>query len=532
MHNDTTFDRPLGFQALPRRQRILTFCGVILAMFLGSLDQTIISTAMPRIIADLGGFSHYTWVSSAYIIASAVVMPITGRLTDMYGRKSFYLLGLSLFFISSIACGMSGTMAQLIVSRALKGLGAGVMMATGFSVVGDLFPPAVRGKYMGIGGAVFGVSSIIGPTLGGFITDTLSWHWVFYFNIPLCVLIFFLFLLFFPDIRPARRGHRIDFPGILALVLTVVPAMLALTWGGIDYPWRSIQVQGLFVFSGLMLVCFVVNEHFSSEPIVPLRMFRGRIVVISLAVTLLTGFGMYGTVLFIPLYFQGVLGVTATTSGNFLTPMMLGMVAGSFVSGQLLSRTGGHYKVQAVAGLAVLTLGLLLLSTMRQETGFAWAVCYISLTGTGLGILTPLYTIAVQNAVPYDLLGLATSSTAFFRSIGGALGLGVMGSAMNTRFVSVFLGNLPEGLQTILPAQQLAEMARNPKVLVNPMGQAQLKSFLAQAGNGSLFEPLMESLRASLESALSHVFFVGLLVVAGAFVINLFLREIPLREQY
>lgn len=533
MQIESTFEPPAGLQALPRQQRILTFCGVILAMFLGSLDQTIISTAMPRIIADLGGFSHYTWVASAYIIASAVVMPITGRLTDMYGRKSFYLIGLTIFFISSIACGVSQTMTQLIVSRALKGLGAGVMMATGFTVIGDLFPPAVRGKYMGLGGAVFGVSSIIGPTLGGIITDHLSWHWVFFFNIPLCVYIFFLFLRYFPDIRPPKRKHRIDIFGIVALVLTIVPAMLALTWGGVDYSWQSLRVQGLFLFSGLMLVCFVVNEHFSEEPIVPLQLFGNRIVVISLSVTLLTGFSMYGTIIFIPLFFQGVLGVTATLSGNFLTPMMLGMVLGSFVSGQLLSRTGGHYKAQAVAGIGVLALGLIFLSMMRQETRFVWAIFSISLTGMGLGVILPLYTIAVQNAVPYDLLGLATSSTAFFRSLGGAFGLGVMGSVMNMRFAAGFLGALPETLRAAIPEGYLAAMARNPQILVNPERQDQVRELLAQAAPGdALFGQLMQVLRHALESSLSHVFFVGLLVVAGAFMINLFLKEIPLRAKH
>lgn len=534
MQTDHTMRMPMGMQSLPRRTRMMTFAGVILAMFLGSLDQTVIGTAMPRIIADLGGFERYTWVSSAYIIASAITMPVTGRLTDMYGRKFFYITGLAIFLISSVACGLSQTMTQLIISRAVKGLGAGVMMATGFTVIGDLFSPAERGKYIGYGSAVFGLSSILGPTLGGYITDTLSWHWVFFINIPLCLLIIVLFLMFFPNLRPRIRRHRIDFAGILALGLAVVPAMLALTWGGVQYPWASLQIRGMFAFSMVMLTGFVVIERYTPEPIVPLAIFKNRIVAFSLIVTLLTGFGMYGSIIFIPLFFQGVLGATATLSGNFLTPMMLGMVLGSFISGQLLSCAGGHYKFQGIAGIAILALGLALVSRMGVQTAFITAVVNISITGFGLGMTLPLYTIAVQNAVSYGLLGVATSSTAFFRSLGGAFGLAVLGSVMHTRFAAGFSDKLPPVLKATLPTPRLAMMTHNPQALVDPEKQHLLKTALEKAGpqGSQLFQQLMQTLRQSLQSALSEVFLVGLLVVLAAFVINLFIKEIPLRTHH
>jgi EmrB/QacA subfamily drug resistance transporter len=510
----------------------LTFAGVILAMFLGSLDQTIISTAMPRIIADLGGFNRYTWISSAYIIASAVVMPITGRLTDMYGRKMFYLIGMAIFLLSSFACGLSRTMTQLIISRAVKGLGAGIMLSTGFAVIGDLFPPAERGKYIGMGSAIFGISSVIGPTLGGVITDKLSWQWVFYINVPLCVVIIGLFMRYFPPLRPHNQRHRIDMPGIVTLVMTIVPIMLALTWGGVDYPWDSFLILGMFAFSIVMLICFLIIERRSVEPIIPLIMFKNPIVAISLTVTLLTGFGMYGSIIFIPLFFQGVLGVTATVSGNFLSPMMLGMVLGSFVSGQFLSRFGGHYKRQGIIGLAILIAGLALICRMGMETRFVQVVLNITITGIGLGAIMPLYTIAVQNAVSHNLLGVATSSTAFFRSLGGVFGLAVLGSVMNTRFYTGFMSTLPEAVKNAVPMEQLMLMAHNPQALVNPERQAQLKAAMLQLGTqgGELFQQLIMVLRQALQTALSHAFCAGLAAVLIAFILNLFLKEIPLQK--
>jgi EmrB/QacA subfamily drug resistance transporter len=534
MQTDHTLAMPIGLQALPRSTKITTLAGVLLAMFLASLDQTIIGTAMPRIIADLGGFSHYTWVSSAYIIASAVVMPITGRLTDMYGRKAFYIAGLAIFLISSIACGLSFTMTQLIISRAAKGLGAGMMMATGFAVIGDLFAPAERGRYIGLGSGVFALSSIIGPTLGGFITDTFSWHWVFFINIPFCAAMIVLFLMYFPALRPQLRKHRVDVAGILALVLAIAPAMLALSWGGGDDGWRSGFIQGLFAFSLLMLVGFLLIEYYSAEPIIPLAIFKDRIVAVSLTVTMLTGFGLFGSIIFIPLYFQGVLGASATASGNFLTPMMLGVVVGSVVSGQFLSRAGGHYKIQGVVGLAILALGLTLLSRLSLETGLGEAVGYVSITGIGLGVTLPLYTIAVQNAVPYNLLGVATSTTVFFRSLGGAFGLAVLGAVMHRRYAAELIDRLPAALTAAVPVPQLLQMVSNPQALVHPAKQNSLKAMLAGVGpqGAELFEQLMRVMRQSLQSALSQVFFVSLLVVVAAFCVNLFLKEIPLRRQH
>ncbi len=524
----------LGIRALPRRQIVITFIGVLLAMFLGSLDQTIVGTAMPRIITDLGGFAHYTWVATAYIIASTITIPITGKLTDMYGRKWFYIVGLTIFIVGSLLCGLSQTMTQIIIFRGLQGMGAGIMMANAFIVIGDLFPPAERGKYQGLMTGVFGLSSIIGPTLGGFITDNLSWHWVFFVNIPLGILIIGLFIFFFPNFRPSNMKPRIDYPGIVTLILAIVPAMLALSWGGVEYPWVSLPIITMFAFSAAMTILFVIIEGRSEEPIIPLWIFKNRIVGISSIVIFITGIGMFGGIIFVPLFFQGVLGLSATASGSFLTPMMLGVVVGALVSGQVLSRAGGHYRLQGMVGLAIMATGMGLLSTMTVETSYARAVFYIILTGLGLGISMPLYIIAVQNAVPYAIMGVATSTTAFFRSIGGAFGLAIFGSVMNNRFASELVNGISPAAKEIISPEPLDSLAHNPQALMSPEAAEQLWSFFEPFGEqgAALFEHVFEAMKLALSSAITQVFFIGFIVVAIAWVVNLFIKEIPLRKTH
>ena len=296
--------RPSGLRSLPRGKIIISFLGILVAIFLSSLDQTVVGTAMPRIIADLGGFSHYTWVATAYIIASAVSIPITGRLTDIFGRKIFFLIGLVVFLLFSVACGLSRTMAQLVISRGLQGIGAGVMMANAFTAIGDLFSPGERGKYIGFTSAMFGISSVIGPTLGGFITDTLSWHWVFFLNLPLGIAALVLFIIYFPNIRPDDKKHSIDFAGIVILIMAIVTALLGLSWGGTQFPWTSWQITGLFGVAIVSTITFIIVEKHSAEPIIPLSLFSNSIVSISWVVALLIGFCMFGSIISSPCFFR------------------------------------------------------------------------------------------------------------------------------------------------------------------------------------------------------------------------------------
>ena len=522
----------MGIRSLPQRQVRITFAGVLLAMFLSSLDQTIVGVAMPRIIADLGGFTHYTWVTTAYMIASTVAVPITGKLIDMYGRKVLYIIGLGIFTVFSLLCGLSQTMTQIIIFRGIQGVGGGIMMANAFTVIGDLFPPGERGKYQGLISVAFGLSSVIGPSLGGFLTDMLSWHWVFLINIPLGLAIIGLFIVFFPNLRPEKMEHKVDYAGVVLLILTVVPLMLALSWGGVDFPWASLPIITMLVFSMMMGVVFVIVEKRSKHPILPLSLFRNRIVAISEVVVFLTGVAMFGTIIFVPLFFQGVLGVSASVSGGFLTPMMLGVVLGGFLSGQLLSRAGGHYRFQGAVGIGIMAIGMLLISWMTVKTSYAMAVVNIIIAGFGLGATMPLYVIAVQNTVPYEMLGAATSSTTFFRSIGGAIGLAVFGSVLNNRFAAEFMAAIPSTIKVIVPMNRLELLLHNPQALVSPEAQAQLKGIFAMLGTQgtAIYEQLLEALRQALSSALSMVFLIAFAVLIVAFVANFFITEIPLRK--
>jgi EmrB/QacA subfamily drug resistance transporter len=520
--------------SLPKKQLILTLIGVMLAMFMGALDQTIVGTAMPRIVSDLGGFSQYTWITTIYIITSAIAIPITGKLTDMYGRKYFYIAGLVIFTIASLLSGFSNSMIMLIIWRGIQGIGGGIMMANAFIVIGDLYPPAERGKFMGYVSSIFAISSVIGPLLGGFITDTISWHWVFFVNIPIGVIILLLFVFYFPDIKPDLAKHRIDYLGITALILTVVPLMLVLSWGGSEYPWNSPQIIGISALSIVMLVLFILIERRTEEPIIPLGLFKNQIVSISIFIAFLSSFIMFGSIAFIPLFFQGVLGVTATTSGSLLIPMTLGSTLGSFLSGQFLSRTGGHYRRQALTGLGIMTIGVWLLSRMNLQTSYSQAVINIVITGFGLGITMPIFTITVQNAVSHNILGVATSSVPFFRSLGGSVGLAIYGSIMTNRFASQFLSSIPEAVKTTIPNEQLVSLAHNPQALISTQAQSQLRETFNIFGSQgqSLFDQVLTALRQSLSSAIGRIFLIALIVAILSFITCLFLKEIPLRKKH
>ncbi|MCH7800686.1 MAG: MFS transporter [Chloroflexi bacterium] len=518
-----------GFVQLPRRQVALTMGGVMLAMFLSALDQTVVGTAMPRIITDLGGFDKFTWVTTAYLLTSTTAVPIVGRMSDIYGRKRFYIAGIIIFLIGSALAGFSQSINQLILFRAIQGLGGGVIMALSFIAIADLFPPEERGKYQGLIAGVFGLSSVIGPTLGGFITDNLSWNWIFLINIPLGVPVVLLFIKLFPESRhqDSSERQRLDYMGMVALILGVVPLLLALSWGGIQYEWGSVQVIGALALGSVMSVAFVFIEMRADQPIMPLEIYKNRMVSVSLAAGFLTGFGMFGAIIFIPLFFQGVLGASATSSGSFLTPMMMGVVFGAAISGQILSRTGGHYRIQALVGTAILTTGMFLISRMDADTSFVRAVFNLVIMGFGMGTTFPTFTLAVQNSVPFRLIGVATSATQFFRSIGGMLGLAILGAVMSNRFAANLSSNLPDSLEQALPPGQLEGVMSNPQALVNPEAMAALRAGFEQAGpeGAAQAEQFLELLRASLAQAIGDIFSVTVVILALSFLITIFLTS-------
>ena len=528
----TTPAEPTSFSSLPRGQVVGVLVGVGLALLLSALDQTIVGTAMPRIVAELQGFEHYAWVTTAYLLFSTAAVPIVGKLSDLYGRKRFFVSGVVCFLAASGLCGASQTMLQLVAFRGLQGLGAGFLMSMAFSSVGDLFPPARRGRIQGVFGAIFGLASVVGPLLGGYITDNLSWRWVFYVNLPVGLLALAALVVLYPNIRPPRREHVIDYPGAVALVLAVVPLLLALSWGGREFPWRSAQIIGLFTFGLAMTGLFLRTEQRAAEPIIPLGLFRNSIVSISVFALTLMAVGMFGTILFIPLFIQGVIGTSATTSGTVLTPMMIGMILSSTGSGQFISRTG-RYRLAALFGLGVTAIGMLALSMMGADATYGEAVRDMVLTGIGLGATMPIFTLVVQNAVPYGQLGTATSLTQFARSIGGTLGAAIFGSLLANRYSPAFHAALSPQLTAGLPPELLAQFD-NPQALLDPHGAEALRQTFAQLGpqGPTLLGQVLQAIRLGLAASIHEMFLLGTAIVALAWLSVLFLREIPLRRSH
>jgi EmrB/QacA subfamily drug resistance transporter len=508
-----------------------TMVGVMLAMLLSALDQTIVGTAMPRIIADLSGFSQYTWVTSIYMITSAVTVPIVGKLTDMYGRKIFYVAGISIFVVFSLACGLSQSMTQLIIFRGLQGIGGGVMMTNAFTVIADIFPPQERGKYQGLLTSVFSFASVIGPTTGGFLTDNISWHWVFFINVPLGALVVLTFIRFFPRFKGDNQKHSIDLPGVFTLILTIVPVMLALSWGGVDYAWSSPLIIGIFVFSAVMLCLFLFFENRAKEPIIPLSLLKNRIIAISNLVSFLVGMGMFGSIVFVPLFFQGVLGSSATASGNMQIPQSIAVMIASIIAGRMISGPKAHYRILGIISMVIICLGMFWLSRLSPASQYWHVIMGAVIGGLGMGISFPVYTIVIQNTVPYNMLGVATSTNTFIRPFGGAVGLAILGSVMNNRFFTDFINRIPETVKNVIPMDSITALAHNPQALVSPEAQAQLREMLTQPGvDATVYNQVMDTLHQSLASAITGAFFIGFLILLVGLALSFFLKVKPIEK--
>ena len=428
--------------ALSHRQILIAFSGLVLAMLLAALDSTIVSTALPTIVSELGGLEQLAWVVTGYLLAQTIVTPIYGKLGDLYGRKLVLQSAIVLFLVGSALCGLSQNMMQLILFRAVQGLGGGGLVVTTQAVVGDIVPPRDRGRYQGIFGAVFGLSSIAGPLLGGYFTTHLSWRWIFYVNLPVGVAALLVLAATLPSMS-RRLVRAIDYAGagLLAVMLSSITLLSDL--GGTAYPWSSPLILGLIAISILSLALFVFMERRAAEPVLPLRLFRQQTFVITSAVGLIVGFALFGSVTYFPLFLQVVKAVSPTGSGMEMIPMMGGMLVTSIASGQLISRTG-HYKIFPILGTAVMTVGLFLLSRITPQTSELIASLLMLILGVGLGMVMQVLVIAVQNAVDYADLGVATSGATLFRLIGGSLGTAILGA--------VFAGRLSANLARLLPS--------------------------------------------------------------------------------
>jgi EmrB/QacA subfamily drug resistance transporter len=518
-----------GLVRLTRPQLIGTLIGLALAALLAAIDQTIVGTAEPRIIASLSGFNRYPWVATTYLLTSTLSVPIFASLSDIHGRKPFFLLGATLFVVTSALCGAAGTltfmpidgMSQLILFRGLQGIGAGMVMALLFTIIGDIFSPSERGRYVGLFSAVWGVASIFGPTLGGWLTDQWSWRACFWVNLPVGAIAVAAIYLEFPHMKPRAAAKRIDWGGFASLIACVVPLLLALTWAT-EYGWSSTRVESLLALATVMLGVFLYVESRSPEPMLPLILFRHPVISICSISVFLLGVGMFGVIIYLPLFMQGVLGVSATRSGNLLTPLMMGAVIGSFASGQAVSRTG-RYKGVAVAGSILIAIGMVLFARMDAGTARSYVALGMIVSGLGMGLVQPVYTIAVQNVAPRQQMGAATSSTIFFRSIGSTVGVAAFGTIMLTRYHSEFASSAPAQVP-----ESLTAFFSNPLLLVQMRPQIEA-NFSQTPGGLRVLNALFGAVRNSLEHGITEIFFWSAVIMTIAVAVHLALRSEPLR---
>jgi EmrB/QacA subfamily drug resistance transporter len=520
-----------GLLRLTRPQLVGTMTGLLLAALLAAIDQTIVGTAEPRIIASLSGFDRYPWVATVYLLSSTVSVPIFASLSDRYGRKPFFMLGAMLFVVASALCGAAGDlpfmpidgMGQLILFRGLQGIGGGMVTGILFTIVGDIFSPIERGKYQGLFAALWGIASIFGPTLGGWLTDNWSWRACFYVNLPVGAIAIAAIHFEFPHMKPRGSSRQLDWAGFATLIGSVVPLLLALTWAT-RYGWGSARVVSLLLLSVVMLVALLYSEWRAAEPIIPLVLFKDPVIGVCSAAAFVLGMGMFGTIIYLPLFMQGVLGVSATQSGNLLTPLLMGVVVSSIIGGQMISRTG-EYKVQGIVGAVLIAAGMIMFARMDADTARLYVAAAMVVAGFGMGLLQPVYTLAVQNVAPREQMGAATSSTIFFRSIGSTVGVAAFGSVMLTQYHNEFTRSIPASVpQAALPYFE------NPLLLVQVRPQLE-QMFGRVPGGLALLQTLFDNVKSALLHGLQEIFFWSAVIMCASILLHLFLKRVPLRAR-
>jgi EmrB/QacA subfamily drug resistance transporter len=516
---------------LSTRAKALAVAGAMMAMFTAAMDQTLVGTAMPRIVGSLGGLGLFPWVFTAYMVSSTTVVPIVGRLTDMYGRKPFYLAGIAVLVAGSMLAGLSSSMPQLIAFRALQGIGGGMVMGITFIVVGDLFPPAERSKYVGLFTGVFAAASVLGPLIGGALTDYVHWRWVFYVNFPLGAMAMLAVAVGLPAVRPVAQGTAPDWWGFALLPALVVPLLLALSWGGSRFQWLSLPMASMFGAVALLLILFVVVERRAAWPVLPLSLLGNRVFAVAAAISFLLGTSMFGAISFIPMFVQGVLGASATNSGLITMPLTVALALSSTLGGQVIARLG-RYKLVNLLGLAVVALAVYLFSRIGITTARAEVTRNMVILGTGMGLTLPVLTLAVQNAVPYRMLGIATSSIQFIRQVGAVMGVALLGSRLNAVFAQQLAQGMPPELRSLPP--EMSSILRNPDFFLSPQRMAALQErFAALGGRGmELFEALLGTVRLALASGIAEAFAIALFLSLPSLALGLLLKEIPLRKAH
>ena len=495
--------------SLNHRQIMVVYSGILLGMLLASLDQTIVSTALPRIVGDLGGLTHLSWVVTAYLLASTASVPLYGKISDLYGRKVVYQFAIVSFLVGSTIAGAAQSMPMLIAGRGVQGLGGGGLISMAMIVIGDIIPPRERGRYQGYMGAVFATSSVAGPLLGGFFTDQLTWRWIFFINIPLG-LVTLAVVSIVMNIPLVRHERRIDYLGAALLVLAVTSLLLVTVWGGNEFDWVSPEIVGLAAFGLLVAGLFLRQETRAPEPILPLNLFRDAVFRVSSSISFLLGFAMFGTIVFLPLYFQIVTGASATKSGLLALPMVGGLMGCSILSGQITSRTG-RYRIFPILGGAIASLGLLLLTRLNVDTSRVESSIYIFVFGSGVGLMMQTLILATQNAVARPLMGVATSGVTFFRSMGASFGVATFGT--------IFANRLDYYVPRNVPAEELQKLG-------SPAGSDLGRS---RAAIEALPDIVRSGVIESFADALRVAFIFAVPIALLTFLLAWTLKELPLR---
>jgi drug resistance transporter, EmrB/QacA subfamily len=518
---------------LDPRAKFRILLAVLLALFLGALDQTIVGTALPTIVTRLGGNEYYVWVITIYLLTSTITVPFYGKLSDLYGRKPMLMIGITIFLIGSALSGLSQTMSQLILFRGVQGMGAGALFPISLAVIGDMYTPKERGRYQGLFGAVFGVSALIGPALGGFITDHFGWHWIFFVNIPIGIASLVVLTRLLPTVKRPNASRNLDYLGGGVFILAISTLLIGLT-NKQSADWATPQVGGLLAISAFFTAIFVAVERFAREPIVPLSLFKNRTYAASIVSTFFVSFGFFGAIIFLPRWFQFVRGESATESGYQTLALLVGLILSSIIAGILVSKTG-RYKAIILFGLATMTIGLTLMTQLRADTPLPTLWFWMFVTGVGIGPTMSVFTIVVQNAVAFRFLGVATSNLTFFRQIGGSVGLAITGTVFSTTLqqqvpVQLVAAGVPQqvvsgiGTSGGFDLNQLTGVGQD-------LGAAILASLPAQVK--PVIEPLIGDIVLGIHQAFSlavaSTFQVAAITTICAFVAALAIREIPLR---
>jgi EmrB/QacA subfamily drug resistance transporter len=503
LNNSETLPEVLEDQSVKHRGLLLA--GLFIAMLFGALDGTIVGTAMPRIIGELGGLNLVAWLTTAYMLTSTVIIPIAGKLSDLMGRKIIYVTGLIIFIIGSALCGMSQNMMELVVFRAIQGIGGGIMMPMAMIIVGDLFTGAQRAKWQGILGALFGLSSIIGPQFGGWIVDSLNWRWVFYINLPVGILATILIALSLPKHKTSVKPI-FDLLGIVTMIVGVVGLLLTLTLGGKEFPWFSWQIISLLLLSILFLIAFVRIESKAAEPILPIRYFRDRNFNIINGIGFFMSIGMFGAMMFVPLYLQGILGTSPSESGTIMIPLTVSIIAASVLSGLVIQKTG--IRLQMTVGMLTMAIGFVLLMYMGSDTTKLMVSLCMLILGLGMGMVFPGLTIALQESYPESEMGVVTSSSTFFRQIGGTFGITILSAVMNlesgqylTERLVPILNRLPADAAT-MKAEIAAQIEKDPLQLFSSLLSPETLAKIPK----DVIELILPVMKISLVDSLQSVF--------------------------